>query len=247
VFKVKTTVIDFLGDKERYPCHHQYQLGDEFIFDGAYFHGNICPSLALEVVPLMMQIHAAGPRYRDYIHYYPFLYAPLSVDDPGSKKLDGLGYKNIFTNYNEPQYHMANLTSSGAFRWPPRERFFHRDVRAICPDYRTSVVVKIEAFDLADTGRNIPFFRREMTILDKILKQPGIRPDAIISLFSPEQVEGIYPALSQPMVESLLEELELMGYLETRDGRVFALPGAEDKLAAFRASLSEEEKEALGL
>jgi hypothetical protein len=28
MFKVKATVISFLGDKEKYPCHHGYRLGD---------------------------------------------------------------------------------------------------------------------------------------------------------------------------------------------------------------------------
>ena len=174
MFKVKAVVVDFIGDKEKYPCHHGYKLGDEFIFDGASFTGEICPSLALTVVPRMMEVHAAGPRYKDYIHYYPFLYVPQSVEDPAFKKYDGIGYRNIFKNYTEPPYNVANLAGSGAFTWPPPEhRIEHRDVKLVCPDYRTSVVVKIEAFDVSDAGRNIPFFRREMSILDKVLKKPG--------------------------------------------------------------------------
>ena len=39
MFKVKAIVIDFLGDKEKYPCHHRYNLGDEFLFDGEKFTG----------------------------------------------------------------------------------------------------------------------------------------------------------------------------------------------------------------
>jgi len=246
MFKVKATVIDFLGDKEKYPCHHQYKLGDEFIFDGESFAGGICPSLAISVVPKMMEIHSAGPRYKDYIHYYPFLYAPVSKEDPSLKKYDGLGFRNVFTNYAEPKYHVANLAGSGAFKWPPPEkRITHRDIRMICPDYRTSVVVKIEAFDLSDKGRNIPYFRREMVILGKLLKKPGIRADNLLNEFSKKQIEGIYPALSQVMVEALLEELELMGYLEIKDGKVFASQKAKVKFDSFKASLSAEEREAL--
>lgn len=248
MFKVKATVVDFLGDKERYPCHHQYEMGDEFTFDGASFTGSICPSLAIQVVPKMMELHSAGPRYRDYLFYYPFLYAPLSVDDPDSKKYDGLGFKNVQNNYTEPKFHMANLSSSGTFAWPPREeRFTHRDVRIICPDYRTSVVVKLEAYDLSEAGRNIPFFRREMVILDRILKKPGIKKNAILNEFTTDEIEGVYPALGQAMVESLLEELELMDYLEIQEGEVFANQKAEKKLAEFRAGLSSEEKTALQL
>lgn len=248
MFKVKATVVNFLGDKERYPCHHQHQLGDEFIFDGEKFLGTICPSLAIDVVPKMMQLHSAGPRFKDYIFYYPFLYAPQSVDDPDSKKLDGLGYKNVFDNFTEPKYSMANLAGSGGFKWPPPEkRPAHRGVRVICPDYRTSVVVSIEAFDLSDKGRNLPFFRREMSLLDKILNKPGIEANKILAEFTAQQIDGIYPALSQVMIESLLEEMEVMGYIEIRDGKVFGCPKAGPKLSDYIKSLSDEERKALQL
>jgi uncharacterized repeat protein (TIGR04076 family) len=246
MFKVKTIVVDFIGDREKYPCHHGYQLGDEFTFDGAVFEGHICPSLALTVVPRMMEVHAAGPRYKDYIHYYPFLYAPHSVDDPSLKKYDGLGYRNIFQNYHEPPFSVANLAGSSSAPWPPPPHpIEHRDVRLICPDYRTSVVVKIEAYDVSDAGRNIPFYRREMSILDKVLKKPGIKVEDILGEFTKEQVEVIYPALSQAFIESLLDELKLMGYLEITDGRVTAGQKAEAKLSDFKASLSAGEREAL--
>jgi uncharacterized repeat protein (TIGR04076 family) len=248
MFKVKATVVDFIGDKERYPCHHGHKLGDEFVFDGASFIGTICPSFAIDVVPTMMRVHADGPRYKDYIHYYPFLYSPLSENAPELKKYDGLGYRNVLRTITEPKYHVANLAGSGAFGWPPPEhRITQRDVRVVCPDYRTSVVVKIEAFDVSDAGRNIPFFRREMSILDKVLKKPGIKAADILGEFTRDQVLGIYPALSQAMIESLLEELELMGYLEIQDGRVTAGEKAETKLKNFKAGLSDEEREALQL
>ena len=248
MFKVKATVIDFLGNKEKYPCHHGYKLNDEFIFDGESFNGGICPSLAMSVVPRMMEIHSAGPRYKDYVHYFPFLYAPVSIEDPGLKKYDGLGYRNVFTNYEEPKYSVANLASSGAFKWPPPEkRIESRAVRMICPDYRTSVAVKLEAFDLSDKGRNIPYFRREMAILDKVLQKPGIAATDILGEFTREQIEGIYPALSPVMIESLLEEMELMGYLGIRDGKVTAGPRARAKLKDFKASLSPVERKALDI
>ena len=246
MFKVKTTVIDFKGDEERYPCHHGYKLGDVFTFDGASFNGSICPSLALTVTPMMMEVHSAGPRYKGYIHYYPFLYAPDSVVDPKGKDSDGIGYKNVFENEPLPRYHVGNLASSSKFVWPPKKRITDRPVRLICPDYRTSVVVQIEAYDVSDKGRNIPFFRREMSLLDKILEQPGISADKILGKFTKKQIEDIYPALSQPIVESMLEELELVGYLEIRDGKVFAGPKAEVTLKAFKSGLTKAETKALG-
>jgi uncharacterized repeat protein (TIGR04076 family) len=247
MFKVKATIIDFIGNRDRYPCHHGYQLGDEFIFDGASFSGSICPSFALTVVPRMMEVHAAGPRFKDYIHYYPFLYAPHSVDDPANKKYDGLGYRNVFQNYKEAPHDVARLAGSSSEAWPPPEhRPERRAVRLICPDYRTSVVARIEAFDVSDAGRNIPFYRREMSLLDKILKKPGIGARDLLGEFTREQVEVIYPALSQVFIESLLEELELVGYLEIRDGRVYPLEKAAPKLKDYIISLSDEERQALG-
>jgi uncharacterized repeat protein (TIGR04076 family) len=239
MFKVKATVIAFLGDKEKYPCHHQYKLGDEFTFDGASFSGTICPSLALEVVPKMMELHSAGPRYRDYIYYYPFLFSPTSADAPELKKYDGLGYKNVFV----PR---GGSSRSNAFTWPPAEdRTAMKDITLICPDRRTAVQVKLEAFDLSDKGRNIPYFRRAMVILDKVSRKPGIKADKILSEFRKEQIEGIYPALSNIMVQVLAEELELMGYLEIREGKVYPTGQAGPKLEDFKVSLSEEEIKAL--
>jgi uncharacterized repeat protein (TIGR04076 family) len=247
MFKVKATVIDFLGDKEKYPCHHQYQLGDTFIFDGESFSGTICPSMVPLVCPRMIELHAAGPRFRDTLYYYPFLYAPVSIEDPTLKKYDGLGYRNVFENYTEPKYHMAHL-GSGAFKWPPPEtRTVRKNITVICPDYRTSVQVKLEAYDLSDKGRNIPYFRREMVILQKVLDKPGMLIDKILDEFSKEQIEGIYPALSPIMVQALTEELELTGYLEISSGQAFATSRAAPKLADFKKDLSPEERAALQL
>ncbi|MBP1706696.1 MAG: hypothetical protein H6Q39_420 [Chloroflexi bacterium] len=246
MFKVKAAVVDFLGDKEKYPCHHQHRLGDEFIFDGASFHGTICPSLAITVVPRMMELHSAGPRYRDYLYYYPFLYAPVSLEDPDLKKYDGLGFRNVLQTYAESKYHMANLVGTEAFKWPPlAERTAFKDINIICPDYRTAVVMKLEAFDLSDKGRNIPYFRRQMLILDKVWKKPGVAAEKIIREFSKEQIEGIYPALSPIMVMALREELELTGYLELRDGKTFITAKGKAKLNSFKKGLSGEERAAL--
>ena len=126
-----------------------------------------------------------------------------------------------------------------------RKKITHRDIRMICPDYRTSVAVKIEAFDLSDKGRNIPYFRREMVILDKIIKKPGIKANELLGEFSRKQIEGIYPALSQVMLEALLEELELMGYLQFMDSKIFTTTKAIEKLNEFNNSLSIEERQAL--
>lgn len=81
--------------------------------------------------------------------------------------------------------------------------------------------------------------------MDKILKNPGITAERILDEFSKEQIEGIYPALSMIMVKALLEEMELMGYLEFQNNNVYANRKAEARLKEFIKSLSEEERKAL--
>jgi hypothetical protein len=198
------------------------------------------------LVPKMNGLWAAGPRYVDPMYYVPFWYAPVSARDLSMKKYDGLGFRNVLETYVESQHHMANLVPAEAWNWPPHEeRTILREHVVICPDSRTSVVMKLEAFDLSDKGYDVPFYRRQMMILNKVLSKQDIKVDKILNEFSKEQIERIYPALSQIMVQVLVEELELMGYLEIKNGRASVTKKGEEKLKDFQVSLSEEEKEAL--
>ena len=140
-----------------------------------------------------------------------------------------------------------NLASAG-FKWPPSdEQIIKKDITIICPDYRTSVKVKIEAYDISDKGRNIPYYRRQMVILDRVLKKPGINTEKIIGEFTKKERDGIYPALSKVNVKLLTEELELTRYLKTDKGAATVTAKGKNKLAEFKASLSKEEREALGV
>ncbi|MGA7678257.1 MAG: hypothetical protein WCA51_07780 [Dehalococcoidia bacterium] len=245
MFKVKATVVDFLGDEEKYPCHFQYKIGDEFIYDGEKFIGKVCPVLLPLLVSKMFELHAAGPKYREPWSYYTTWFAPVSVKDPSLKKYDGRGFRNVFETYVEPRYHMAKLFPADGHKWPPHSERVAKDPVAICPDTRTSVFLKLEAFDLSDNGFDTPFFRRQMSILSKVLPKQGIEVDKILNEFSKEQIEGIYPALSQIMVQALVEELELMGYLEIQNGKASVTKNGVTKLEDFKASLSAEERKAL--
>lgn len=248
MFKVKATVVDFLGDEEKYPCHFQHKIGDEFIWDGEKFIGRICPSLTPLLIPKMNELWAAGPKRLDSMYYVPFWYAPVGVKDPSLKKYDGLGFRNVLTTYDEPKYHMANLAAPNAFKWPPHpERTVSKGMTVICPDIRTAALLKLEVIDLSDKGYDVPYFRREMSILKKVLAKPGIKVDKILNEFSREEIEGIYPALGPVMVQVLAEELELVGYLEIQNGKASVTKKGEAKLADFKASLSAEEREALGV
>ena len=95
--------------------------------------------------------------------------------------------------------------------------------------------------------RNLDVVKNMGNPMGMSMDQMKARSDEMMRNTSKEQIEGIYPALSQVMVLSLLEEMELMGYLEIKDGKVFANKKAEAKLNGFKASLSAEERAALKL
>ena len=111
----------------------------------------------------MMPLHSLGPRVVPPApYYYPFWYSTKSKKDPSRAKYDGLGFQNVLDSTREPGYHMANMEPADAFRWPPiTERTIAMDpFTVICPDKRTSMVVKAKAVDLSDKGYDIPYFRR---------------------------------------------------------------------------------------
>jgi uncharacterized repeat protein (TIGR04076 family) len=248
VFKVKATVTDFLGNQDRYPCHFGHEIGDEVIFDGEKYIGKMCPDLWPLVVPKVALLHQAGPRYVEPFYYYPFWYASLSVKDPSKKKYDGLGYRPVLKMYKEPKYHMANLFFPHAFEWPPhKERIVNKEVTVMCPDIRTAMVLKLEAFDISDVGFSPPYFRRQMSILSKVLAKPRIDVEKIPNEFSKEQIYEIYPPLVREMLLPLVEELELFDYLEIKDGKATITKKGQKKLKEFIASLPTEEREALKL
>jgi uncharacterized repeat protein (TIGR04076 family) len=246
VFKVKATVVAFLGNQEIYPCHMGHEVGDEVIFDGESYHGRLCPDVWPLIAPKVSALHQAGPRYVEWGGYYPFWYCPPSFKDLSLKKYDGLGFRNNLTTIVPPEHDMANLVPSQAFRWPPHDQ---RDIlmgaSVICPDSRTSMVVELTAFDLGDKGFDVPFFRRQMTILNKLHTKGPVPVDKLIATFSQKQIEDIYPPLSPMLVRILVEELALMGYVETANGQINLTDKGLMKQTDFINSLSAEEKEAL--
>ncbi|MEM2465487.1 MAG: hypothetical protein QXL85_07775 [Candidatus Bathyarchaeia archaeon] len=245
-FKVKAVLVSFLGDEQKYPCQFGHKIGDEVIFDGEKIIGRICPDALEIIVPKAMALRYAGPRYRAPLYYAPFWYAGVSKRDSSMKKYDGLGFKPIKEPVEEPKYHMANLLDPNAFKYPyPKERIVIKDVTAMCPDTRTAALFKLEAFDLSDTGYDIPYFRRQMVLLDKISRKSGIKLDKLLDEFTTFEKEDIHPPLNPIVLEVLVEELELLNYLEIRNQQVYITRKGEEKLKSFKASLSKEEKAAL--
>jgi uncharacterized repeat protein (TIGR04076 family) len=245
-FKVKATLVNFLGDTKRYPCHFLHKVGDEIVWDGEKLIGRVCPDVLPLLIPVMHALRYAGPRYIDPMYYAPFWYASLSTYDPSLKKYDGLGFRVVKEKIVEPPYHVATLQPPNAFQWPPpSERIVLKDLTVLCPDTRTSAVFKVEAFDLADAGYDVPYFRREMVILYKVMQKPGIQVNKILEEFTVEEREDIYPPLSPVLLQALIEELELVGYLKIQEGKAYVTDRGKAKLNEFIASLKPEEKEAL--
>jgi len=248
MFQVKATAIGFAGDEEKYPCHFQHKVGDTFIYDGEKYIGRICPGFSAALVPRMMDFFAAGPRLvPSPQYYYAFWYAPVSRRDESNKKLDGIGFRNVFHTEVEPPRSIAGLQPAHAFDWPPvNERIVTLDKSIVtCGDTRTSLQMKIEAFDLADKGDSVTYFRREMSILNKALPKPGIELDRILNEFTKDEIEGIYPALSPILVQILTEELALMNYVQIQEGKVTVTEKGAARLDIFRKSLAAEERGAL--
>jgi ribosomal protein S19E (S16A) len=106
---------------------------------------------------------------------------------------------------------------------------------------------KLEAFDLADDGDCVTYFRRMMGILSKVSKQQGVSVDKLLSLYSKEEIEDIYPSLSPVMMQMLVEELTLMSYLEIKDSEAYITKKGEEKLKVFIQGLPTEDREALKL
>ncbi|WP_258360369.1 hypothetical protein [Moorella sulfitireducens (nom. illeg.)] len=247
-YKVKATLVAFLGEPDKYPCHFCYELGDEIIFDGEKCIGRVCPDLFPPLVQKAMAMHVAGPRYVDPGYWYPFWYAPPSVKDLSLKKYDGLGFRNVLKTIIEPPTHMRNLLPPDAFVWPPtKERVVAKDVTVLCPDLRTAGLFKLEVIDLSDKGFDVPYFRRQMCILDRVIKNPGINLDKIPSKFTEKQIMDIYPPLVPEMLRPLAEEIELVGYMEIKDGQCFATEKGIARLKDFIATLTDEEVELLGV
>ena len=248
MFKVKATVIGFAGDTKKYPCHFNYKVGDEIIWTGAEFKGRICPAILVPLSQKVDGLYKAGPRFVENAFYLPFWYAPVSEYDPAYKKYDGIGFKPVLKTIEEPKYHMAHLRPANTYTWPPYpERTIMKGAFVQCGDLRTAATLKVEAFDLADDGDCLTYFRRMMVILDRVLKNPGIATDKILGLYTKQEIEDIYPSLSPIMMEMLLEELEIIGFLEIKDGKAFVTAKGEAKVKAFIAGLPVEDKEALKL
>ena len=242
-FQVKATVVGFLGNSDVYPCHMMHRVGDQVVFDGESYSGRLCPDVWPLIAPKVAALHQAGPRYVEWASCYPFWYCSPSDNDPGQKPYDGLGFKNVLKSVVPPRYDMATLAPPGAFTWPAHtERNIAREPTVICPDTRTSMLVRLEAFDLSERGFDTPFFRRQMAIMAKLLSNKAVEAEGVADLFSQREKEEIYPSLGPVALQILIEELEVMAYVVTVDGMLLLSDKGKKKLERFKADLPDRDR-----
>jgi uncharacterized repeat protein (TIGR04076 family) len=253
MFKVKATVIGFDNDEKKYPCHFRYKIGDEIVYDGETITGRVCPSMAPVFGRAFNDLLASGGRHQEGEmpgSYFPFWHSPLSVYDPAWKKYDGVGFR---PTTERPEENYKFIADETLFDTPPGGKYIigkgtaKREFSLVCGDKHTLVRFKVEAFDLADKGDSLPYYRREMSILNKIAAQPGIAMKSILNEFSKDEINNIYPILGQKIIAALVGELELMGYVNVTDEKVTATAKGKKKLESFKVSLTPAERKALKL
>ena len=211
-FKVRCKLSAFMGDEERFPCHFDYKIGDEFSFDGERFAGRICPGLWSTMIPVLMALHRSGNAHPSSI---VFRYSGLSVKDPSMKKYDGIGFRPL----KEPIEGSLPKHVAAAPDKPVTEAL--SGLGFVCGDSRTSAFFIGEPYDLADKGDSLPYYNRQMAILDKIKEAPGLTAEEILEKFTDWERDEIYPPLTLFNTRLLMDELESVLYIEYRDGKAY--------------------------
>jgi uncharacterized repeat protein (TIGR04076 family) len=253
MFKVKATVIGFLKDEKRYPCHFRYKVGDVITYDGETIAGRVCPSIMPNLAKAFNELFASGGRHREGEaagSYFPFWHSPLSLYDPAYKKYDGVGFKPTLARADEDYVYAPDET---LFDNPPQGRYFigagteKKTITVTCGDHHTLAQLEVAAYDLADRGDALPYFRRAMTMLARVAAHPGTKLEDVPTLFTKEEIEDIYPYLGRKINAVLVGELELVGYVTVADGKATATGAGRRKVKEFTASLTDEERAALKL
>jgi uncharacterized repeat protein (TIGR04076 family) len=213
MFKVRCKLMRFERDEEKHPCHFNYKLGEEIYYDGENFTGRICPGLFDAMMPVVHGVYLLGNKFNENIM---FRYRGADTRDPAMAKYDGVGFRPLKkpreddAEAQEPPFHFDPKTgkSKGA-------HFF-------CADNRTLAHFQVEPVDLSESEYAQPFYRRSIAVLEKIEAEPGVRIADILSRFTEFEREEIAPVLTPALLEVLLDALEDVHYIETREQRAYA-------------------------
>lgn len=211
-FKVRCKLEQFMGDEESFPCHFNYKIGDEIIFDGEKFIGRICPGILLSMPPVVEAIHHSGTAYPERIIYR---YSTPSTKDPSMKKYDGIGFRPLkeLPSGASPK-HLKNMSIT-----PPAN--LAKSVTFVCIDSRVVAYFRASAFDLADAGDSLPYHKREMAILEKLKENPGLTPKEVMTKFTDWEINEIYPILTPLNTKLFMDELATVDYIEWHDGKAY--------------------------
>jgi uncharacterized repeat protein (TIGR04076 family) len=203
-FKVRAKFLGFFADEEKYPCHFDYKIGEEIIYDGARFEGRLCPGLLNTLIPKVKITADSGTRHYQWTLFRK--HGGPSVRDSSMKDHDGIGFRMLDKAPDEME-----------------KQFFvpvEKGVVVCCEDVRTLAAFLVEPVDLADGGFYLGDYKRQMEILQKIREKPGMNLDDILGQFSEEE-KKLYVRLSPDFVSLALEEMAIVNYIELRNGRAY--------------------------
>lgn len=212
MYKVRCKLIKFEGDPQTFPCHFNYQIGDEIYYDGVNFTGKVCPHLIVPMMPVVYGIHLLGQKYCENI---AFRYRGMDVRDPSMAKYDGIGWRPV------KQIPDAAQSKWTIFKYNSRTQKA-RGAHFMCADTRTLAHFTCDPVDLSDSEFCQPFYRRAIAILEKIETEPGIELNEILARFTDFEKEDISPPLTPVLAEVLLEGLVDMEYIKVTDGKATA-------------------------
>ena len=212
MFKVRCKLIAFEKDETKHPCHFNYKIGDEFFYDGVNFTGRICPGLLASMMPIIWGVYLLGNKHNENIMYR---YRGRDMRDPAMAKYDGAGFRPLKASPEEA----AEKAEEPSWFDPKTGK--SKGAHFLCGDHHTLAHFRCEPVDLSDSEYAQPFYRRGIAVLEKIEAEPGIRTDEILRRFTQFQREEIAPVLTPVFIGVLLDALEDVNYIETRDGRAY--------------------------
>ena len=131
------------------------------------------------------------------------------------KKYDGIGFRPL---KKAPEGSGARSTIVSANERPQELR---GGGSFACADCRTSAYFFVEPIDLASGGYTLPYYKREMAVLEKIKASPGITIEEILEKFTDFERDDVYPPLYEVNVQLMLDELSEVDYIELRDGKAY--------------------------
>jgi uncharacterized repeat protein (TIGR04076 family) len=213
MYKVRCKLVKFEGDEQAFPCHFDYKIGDEIYYDGDTITGRICPHIIFPMMPVIYGVHLLGNEYSENI---PYRYRGIDARDPSMAKYDGIGFRPVKSVSDVAREKTEGVLPAASKT--EKAKFAH----FICSDSRTLAHFLVEPVDLSDSKFCQPFYRRAISILEKIEREPDVEIARILEKFSDFERESISPPLTPVLVEVLLESLCDMQYVVIKDGKARA-------------------------